>query len=365
MLDFGAQERRSLEKSGARALCARLVEWIFAAIPIGAALQLQDVPHFLFIMLWINALAWPCFAFLTTMRSARPALIERSALLIDGALGGAWIALVGFNPIVTLMLVATLAAGKMAFGGWIVLVKAALLQFTAAMCVGAFVGYKPQLEVPLDLILLCAPCLIGYPLVVGLIAHGLLETIGRQAKTISKFSKTDPQTGLSHYSHWRSLADQAFQEFREQRICSALLVVDIDHCKTINDTYGHELGDDVIRMVALTIKQFVREHDAAAQYGGGAFVVMISNVTLEQALSVSERIRQAISSASLARAPKLQLSGSIGVAVTDEEVSSLDVWFTKADGALYEAKALGRNQVVSAMTSIQDKIKDAAYSRRE
>jgi diguanylate cyclase (GGDEF)-like protein len=120
---------------------------------------------------------------------------------------------------------------------------------------------------------------------------------------------------------------------------------DVDHFKSINDTYGHPVGDEVLREIARKLLGSVRSYDFVGRYGGEEFLVVLNNCSATRAMSRAEQIRNAICSAPIATAKgPLPITISLGVfASLGEEVVSADDVLCEADRALYEAKAAGRN----------------------
>jgi diguanylate cyclase len=162
-------------------------------------------------------------------------------------------------------------------------------------------------------------------------------------------SLTDPLTSLAN----RKYFDQTLEKFIAQSVASseplALLMTDIDHFKAFNDTFGHLTGDQVLRLVALSVKQNVKGQDVAARYGGEEFAVVLPGTTLRAALIVADHIRRAVMTKELMKRSTGEHLGrvtvSIGVAVLQkgETVQSL---IERADGCLYAAKRSGRNRVM-------------------
>jgi diguanylate cyclase len=137
----------------------------------------------------------------------------------------------------------------------------------------------------------------------------------------------------------------------------SLLVLDIDHFKKFNDTYGHLVGDDCLKMVAQCIKRHVtRPQDLAARYGGEEFVVLLPDTPGAGAERVAERIRQEIEKTAFRVSGEiLHLTVSIGVcSVSPSRADATKEIFSCADEALYEAKGQGRNQVVANRHRGQD-----------
>ena len=127
-----------------------------------------------------------------------------------------------------------------------------------------------------------------------------------------------------------------------------VLMIDIDRFKKLNDTFGHAVGDHVLREVAQAIAHAVREDDVPARFGGEEFAVLLKNPSPEVAVEVGERVRRAVSQLDLRRMGVPGVSVSVGVAVAEEPDVALDVVIDEADRALYAAKRAGRDRVVAA-----------------
>jgi diguanylate cyclase (GGDEF)-like protein len=124
-------------------------------------------------------------------------------------------------------------------------------------------------------------------------------------------------------------------------------MVDIDRFKRLNDAHGHQVGDEVLRAVAGAIAGAVREDDVPARYGGEEFAVLLRNPTLEVAVEVGERVRQAVADLDLSRHGVPAVSVSVGAAVASDPDEPIDSVIEQADRALYLAKRRGRDQVVA------------------
>lgn len=174
----------------------------------------------------------------------------------------------------------------------------------------------------------------------------------RAQKEAAEFAaRTDALTGVASRRAFTETAEVEMQRALRYHSGLALLMMDLDHFKQINDRYGHVTGDAVLVSFAQTVQQMVRKFDLVARIGGEEFVVLLPNITAEQAVSLAERIREAVANTELMVAGQpLKFSVSIGVAQFDHRELSLTSWMARADGALYEAKEKGRNRVVSEAT---------------
>jgi diguanylate cyclase (GGDEF)-like protein/PAS domain S-box-containing protein len=164
---------------------------------------------------------------------------------------------------------------------------------------------------------------------------------------LQRQAQFDFLTGLSNR---RSFMDRSELELsRTKRYDNALsvLMLDIDHFKQINDTYGHQAGDMVLKSLALTFQEVLRNVDIIGRLGGEEFAAVLPETGIEIATEVAERLRQVISAGEvvLTDSVKVQFTVSIGIAAFIDKNSNLDMLLNEADKALYRAKQSGRNRV--------------------
>lgn len=166
---------------------------------------------------------------------------------------------------------------------------------------------------------------------------------------LERLSQYDDLTGLYNRRHFMSLAHQEFGRSRRYGNPLTTLMLDVDHFKRINDTYGHPVGDQVLKALGRQILDGLRGIDIAGRLGGEEFAVMLPETSIGQAIMVAERLRSQIVSApvTLADGQCVAYTLSIGIAVLTAEHEGLDHLLQQADQALYAAKERGRNRVVS------------------
>ena len=164
-----------------------------------------------------------------------------------------------------------------------------------------------------------------------------------------RMASLDPLTGVANLRGVEQFAAAAMRQARTQHDPLAVLAIDLDEFKRINDGYGHPVGDRVLRQIARVCADALRDGDLLGRIGGEEFLAILPNTLLDHALDVAERLRRRVETLEIAELPAgLHLSISIGVAQMqphDEIVAEL---IQRADAALYRAKAQGRNQVVGA-----------------
>lgn len=171
-------------------------------------------------------------------------------------------------------------------------------------------------------------------------ANARIADLERQVQSLSRQAFVDEMTGLPNYRSFCQRLDQLVAEFgRGRDFC--MVMVDVDHFKKVNDTYGHSFGDDVLRHVAETLQNASRQVDFVGRYGGEEFCMLLPDSTIEGAKDVAERVRQA-----LVRAPfAVPVTASFGVCQFRDGLDRQTLK-ERADAALYKAKESGRNKVV-------------------
>ncbi|EOZ5529844.1 diguanylate cyclase [Vibrio metschnikovii] len=159
---------------------------------------------------------------------------------------------------------------------------------------------------------------------------------------------TDCLTGLFNRAYLSGLIQLELTRLRKVEGVSAILLIDIDYFKRINDTYGHPIGDQVLCCVAHSLNQNIREGDAVARFGGEEFMVLLPNISLQDAVEHAEKLRLAVSELTFPCLPQeVSITVSIGISLLDiTKDNPIETAYFDADRALYRAKSSGRNRVV-------------------
>ncbi|MGD7044380.1 histidine kinase N-terminal 7TM domain-containing protein [Jeotgalibacillus proteolyticus] len=163
-------------------------------------------------------------------------------------------------------------------------------------------------------------------------------------------ASTDGLTKLFNRCHFHSRADDLFNRYEQEGGVVAIVMVDIDHFKSINDTFGHITGDAVLQNTAKLIKECLTEKDIIGRYGGEEFIVCLPERTREDVLALTERMRNSLMESSISIGDKtISVTASFGVSaacISPGDESCKDSLIQQADTALYEAKRSGRNRVI-------------------
>lgn len=333
------------------AMVAMLVAALYAHLAVRSWYRLRGVPVFRTIF---NA----CLATLTCY-SAHATL---STLGVDTSRGGLNTLLTGGHPSLVATGWAIVAAGASYFvvGALIAIPGLRITTWSAREVFGSLADNA------LEIATLCLGAFTAvalgtlWPLALLVIPPTLLVHRGALAKQLEVAATVDAKTGLWNLSAWRQLvthelarAQRRQEAKRRQEASCAVLMIDLDHFKTINDRYGHANGDVALKVVADTITTCVRNYDFVGRFGGEEYVALLRDVDQPTALKIAERIRSDINDLTVtSQASKRittidDLSASIGVAMYPQDGTSVDRLIDTADIRMYEAKNTGRNRVAS------------------
>lgn len=315
---------------------------------VAVSLYELDAAWWLWPLAIFNALVWPHLAFRIASRSKHPYKAEWRNLLLDSLAGGFWIAAMGFSAMPSMTVVAMMAMHNIAAGG-----PRLMLQGFGTQALGAAVSLlllSPiiKLDNSAAQTYACLPVLVLYPIFIGWMSHQVTLKLWEHRNILSTLSRTDSLTGLTNHGAWKDQLAMTFVISQSMRRPSTLALIDIDHFKSINDTYGHMVGDNVLRDISRILVANLRSTDLAGRYGGDEFCVILPDTDHVQAGQILERLRVVVDELEHPDHPLLKLSLSIGLASRTASLTDADMWLHEADKALYTAKHNGRNRVVVA-----------------
>ena len=176
-----------------------------------------------------------------------------------------------------------------------------------------------------------------------------ISNLQHSLEAIRAESLTDPLTGLGNRKYFDRMIDMAVQNALASGEPLSLMMFDIDHFKSFNDSYGHLTGDQVLRLVGMSLKQTIKGQDITARYGGEEFAVVLPNTALRQALTVADHIRRAVMAKELKKKSTGEILGRVTISVGVSMLKAgddTDALIERADACLYAAKRNGRNRVI-------------------
>jgi diguanylate cyclase (GGDEF)-like protein/PAS domain S-box-containing protein len=166
---------------------------------------------------------------------------------------------------------------------------------------------------------------------------------------LENLSKTDSLTGLLNRRTLLEIAAKEISRYQRSGTVFCLLMLDLDHFKNINDTYGHAGGDKILQAVAELLKEQERPYDYAVRMGGEEFCILLSNTSMKQAYRFAERIKKLISEINIyEKGQSIKITTSIGISEVIKTDINLESTLKRADEALYNAKEAGRNCIVKS-----------------
>jgi len=317
----------------------------FGFLCIAAATYPLHRPDWVWALMILNGFGWPLAAFYWARSSEIPFRTEQRNLLIDSFFGGFWVGTIQFNMLPSVTSLSMMSMNNMAVGGPRFLVAGWVMQ-------GLGVGVSTLIfspvfspETSLFQIYACVPLLAIYPSAIGWIAYKQTHMLKDHKRQLLALSQTDSLTGLLNHGSWKNHLDIEFQRCRKSHHGGTIALIDIDHFKIINDTYGHVIGDKVLRQLSNVLQQNLRVMDLAGRYGGDEFCVILPNTPLVAAVEIMDRLRATFNLTDYELEPLMKVSLSIGLAAYGPDHPDATSWLSEADKALYEAKSTGRNRV--------------------
>ncbi len=235
---------------------------------------------------------------------------------------------ISFHEALTVWLVSTLAIAMTIFtkGANLTLMRGSLIEYILV-------------AISFSLILLRTIAL-------GYYASVLRTYIFKRSQSFERKATHDALTGV--FNRWvlDGILNEQFSLFTRKGIPCSLAMIDIDHFKQVNDSYGHNIGDEILKAIVEEIRSEIRDSDKIVRYGGEEFILIMAATNLDEAIVLAERVRSRISHMRRQELPdESQVTVSIGLA-SMTETDKAETPLTRADAALYKAKRLGRNRVV-------------------
>ncbi|WP_459176207.1 diguanylate cyclase [Ewingella americana] len=323
----------------------RIIGLAMGSICVASVIITHPTHFSVWLLLFLNGFIWPHVAYLLAIRASNPFKAEIRNLQIDVIFGGAWLAMMGFNALPSVVIISMMGMNNIAAGGKTLFFKCIVAQATVALSVFllADIPFEPETR-PFQLYL-CLPMILIYPIFLGNVTFRTSRKLSEHKEAIMQISVRDGLTGLYNRRHWESLLDNEIESHRRYHYKTTLVLIDIDHFKDINDNYGHNVGDQAIILLAQELQQTMRTADIIGRYGGDEFAAILPHSTAEQAQKAMERLQSRLDNSLFPHYPELRVHISAGIAECREDQESAAQWLNAADTALYKAKNGGRNRI--------------------
>lgn len=342
----------------------RSVFFALLAGVIGVHLFEHQAPASAWLALALQFALYPQLVYWRALRHAQPREAEVQNMMLDGFCFGLWSAGLGFPLWISFILFAGACVNLTVFMG----LRGGLME-AAVMAAGGLLGtlllgpvtWKPGTSLLVSF--LCMAVLTGFLVVFardGFLrardqyesrAQTLrqLEEIRLLQSRLQDLALRDPLTGLFNRRHLDEALAAALSAAQRSGQPLALLMIDIDHFKQINDTHGHPAGDAMLQALATLLQDQVRPDDLACRVGGEEFVLVLRNTSAEAAQAIAQRLRLGFEGLAVAHGgAMLQATLSCGIACFAQHGRDARALTAAADAALYAAKVAGRNRVVVA-----------------
>ncbi|MGV4277003.1 diguanylate cyclase AdrA [Citrobacter farmeri] len=312
--------------------------------PVAAALVASPVSGVWWLLLVGWAFVWPHLAWQIASRAVDPLSREFVNLKTDAALAGMWVGLMGGNALPSTALLMIVCMNLMGAGGVRLFVAGFALMVVACLVTLQLTGVSLTLTSTALEGVLTLPVIVIYPLLFSWISYQAATKLAQHKRRLQVMSTCDGMTGVYNRRHWEILLRNEFEHCRRQHRDATLLIIDIDHFKSINDTWGHDVGDEAILALTRQLRLTLRGSDVIGRFGGDEFAVIMCGTPAESAIAAMSRVHEGLHGLRLACAPQVVLHISVGVAPLTPQFGHYREWLKSADLALYKAKNAGRNR---------------------
>ncbi|MEL4015650.1 diguanylate cyclase AdrA [Dryocola clanedunensis] len=339
---------RSARRFARRVYIPRVIGLATGFFCVASVLVVQPVSGWWWLLLVANGFIWPHLAWQIADRARDPAWAERRNLMLDSCMGGMWIAVMGLNALPSALIVAMMCMNNIGCGG-VKLFAGGLAMIVLSCLLTLGITQMPlNLETMPSQVWICLPMLIIYPVYYGLVSYKTAIKLAEHKRRLMHLSTRDGMTGVYNRRHWEHLLHGEYDNCQRYQRQATLLLIDIDHFKSINDTFGHDVGDEAIMAITEHLQLILRATDVIGRFGGDEFGVIMSGTPLDNAVQAMTRVCEHLDGFRLPCAPQVVLQISVGVAEFDKRMVNYRGWLKAADVALYKAKNAGRGRIEAA-----------------
>lgn len=316
--------------------------WMF--LPIDAVLASQPIAGgwWLFLVGW--SFVWPHLAWQLASKAIDPLSREIYNLKADAILAGVWVGVMGVNVLPSTALLMMMCMNLMGAGGLRLFIAGMVLMVVSCLVTLQLTGITVAFRsAPLEW-WFSLPVIVIYPLLFAWVSYQTATKLAEHKRRLQVMSMRDGMTGVYNRRHWEILLRNEFDNCRRYHRDATLLIIDIDHFKSINDTWGHDVGDEAIIALTRQLQMTLRGSDVIGRFGGDEFAVIMCGTPADNAIAAMSRVHERLNALRLPCAPQVILRISVGVAPLTTQIGHYREWLKSADMALYKAKNAGRNR---------------------
>ena len=317
---------------------ARIVGLAALFVPLASVLvsQLLSGVWWLLLVGWV--FVWPHLAWQLAFRSTCPHSGEIVNLKIDAIIAGVWMGLIGFNALPTAALIVMIGMNMMGSGGCrLFLTGLALLALSALLTVQSTGTPVLLTSEPLAL-WLTLPVLVVYPMLFAWLSHRTAIRLAEHKRRLELMSTRDGMTGVFNRRHWETLLRNEFEACRRSHRQATILLIDIDHFKTINDTWGHDVGDEAIVAITRQLQLTLRAGDYIGRFGGDEFAVLFADTDEPGAWIAMQYLVEQTEKYNARQLHPWSLQFSWGLSEFDHHRNDMQAWLKQADAQMYAMK---------------------------
>ncbi|MGM3183210.1 diguanylate cyclase [Dickeya oryzae] len=341
-------QRRSGLAFARRVYVPRLMGLGLGFFYVAAVLYDLTQPMWVWGVLFFNGFLWPHLALWLASRADDPMQFEQVNLRFDAFMGGVWIGMMGLNSLPSVLIISMMGMNNIAAGGLRLFVQGLAIQLITVVAILCLVHRPIVFATTPEQIYFCLPMLLIYPILVGLVTYRTAIKLAEHKRQLREISQLDGMTRLYNRHHWEQLLKSEFELCVHRPQVATLALLDIDHFKRINDSFGHHVGDDVILLLSCGIKSTLRQSDITGRFGGDEFGMVLPQTATAEAECIIQQLREYLHDIQLHHAPALRVSISVGLVEFHPGMEDYRVWLKAADTALYQAKDNGRGCTVCA-----------------
>jgi diguanylate cyclase len=318
-------------------------------------------------LLALQFLVYPQLLYWRARRAASPKRAEMNNMVIDALFFGIWVAALEFPLWGTFILFTGATVNLTVFHGRKGFAQAIAFMLCGALPVIAITGFhlSPHTDWPATLVSVVSVSIFMLIIADGAYSRAIklheareqlrlseqalkqqLNEIHTLQAQLSEQANRDPLTGLYNRRFFGSTLARELARCQRERQPLSMILIDIDHFKSVNDAYGHQAGDEVLKELAAMLNEQARASDVVCRYGGEEFLILLPNMPRDVALKRAEQWRAAFAATTvLFEKARIQATLSVGIAIYPDHGESPEELIRSADRALYVAKTEGRNRV--------------------